>query len=230
MPERGSAGPIGGSPVRITFTAELDQIRLQVEVMALLVGQALDRMRVVLSTGDTEVAELALSADDAIDAMLVSLTERCYDLLRRQSPVGSDLRFIVSVLRILEELERIGDLALRVVKQAPALPRHPQVHQTVNDMAVVAESLYRTAVRAWSTQDLDLACTLAIRDRAMDSHYAALLSQLLELKGPGAAPLAIAAVLIGRALDRIADHTVIVAERLRYMLTANPTYLASEVR
>ena len=58
------------------------------------------------------VASLALAADDEIDAMLVSLTERCYDMLRRQAPVASDLRFIVSVLRLLEELERTGDLAL----------------------------------------------------------------------------------------------------------------------
>ncbi len=61
----------------------------------------------------------SLVADDEIDAMNVSLTERCYDLLRREAPVASDLRFVVSVLRVLSELERIGDLALRVLKLAP---------------------------------------------------------------------------------------------------------------
>lgn len=230
MREPGATRSIRGGPLRITFSAELDQLRRQVEVMAVLVGESLDRMRRVLDTADTVAAAQALEGDDAIDAMHVCLTERCYDLLRRQSPVASDLRFVVSVLRTLEELERIGDLTLRVVKQAPALPRHLEIHRTVNDMAVVAHSLYRTAVRAWSTQDLDLAQTLAVRDRVMDGHYAALLSQLLGLEGPGAAPLAVSAVLIGRALDRIADHTVIVAERLRYQLTGNPAYLASEIR
>src|SRR3954463_1420294 len=104
---------------RTAFTAELEQLRLQVELMAIRVDQNLERMRDVLEHGDVAVVRPALTADDEIDAMNVSLTERCYDLLRREAPVASDLRFIVSVLRVLAELERIGDLALRVIKLAP---------------------------------------------------------------------------------------------------------------
>ena len=87
--------------------------------MGVRVDQNLERMRSVLHHGDLREAELALAADDEIDAMQVSLTERCYDLLAREQPVASDLRLIVSVVRITAELERIGDLALRVVKLAP---------------------------------------------------------------------------------------------------------------
>jgi phosphate uptake regulator len=64
----------------------------------------------------------------------------------------------------------------------------------------------------------------------MDGHYTSLLEQILRLEGPGATQIAVSAVLIGKALDRIADHSVIVGERLQYMLTADPAYLASEVR
>lgn len=201
--------------------------------MAMRVAEALVRMSGVLSTGDPAMAEQALAADDEIDAMLVSLTERCYDLIRRESPVASDLRFLVSVLRVLEELERIGDLALRVVKQAPDLPlvvAHPPMFRTLQDMAGVAQALYRTALDAWSSQDISAACNLAERNRVMDLHYAALLEHILGLEGPAAAQLAVASVLIGRALERIADHTVIVGERLRYLLTGDPAYLAAEIR
>ncbi|HEX2179662.1 MAG TPA: phosphate signaling complex protein PhoU [Actinomycetota bacterium] len=219
-----------GPGIRGHFDAELDQLRLQVEVMAVRVGEALSRMRVVLTTRDPEVAQLALDGDDEIDAMLVSLTERCYDLLRRQAPVASDLRFIVSVLRLLEELERMGDLALRVVKHAPELPADSEMLLTLDQMADIAQGLYRTAIGAWSSQDLDLASTLASRNQAMDGHYTRLLEQILRLEGPGATQIAVGAVLIGKALDRIADHSVIVGERLQYLLTADPAYLASEVR
>ena len=228
-PEPGGAGP----RLRSVFDAELEQLRLQVEVMGVRVGEALARMRVVLRTGDLGEAQVALAADDQIDGMLVSLTERCYDLIRREAPVASDLRFLVSVLRMLEELERIGDLALRVVKQAPELPRvvaHPPLFRTLLDMAEVAEALYQTAVEAWSSQDLRVAKTLAERNRVMDSHYAVLLDGILALDGPGAVQVAVTVVLVGRALERIADHTVIVGERLRYLLTGDPAHLAAEVR
>lgn len=223
----------GGHPARSSFRAEIDQLRLQVEVMAVRVGEALSRMGEVLRTADPEIAQAALDADDEIDAMMVSLTARCYDLICREAPVASDLRLLVSVLRILEELERIGDLSLRVVKQVPDLPlvmAHPSMFRTLLDMADVAKDLYRSALDAWSAEDLDAARTLAVRNRAMDGDYAALLDRILGLEGPRAARVAVAAVLVGRALERIADHTVIIGERLRYLLTADPAYLASEVR
>jgi phosphate transport system protein len=223
----------GGHRSRSHFGAELEQLRLQVEVMAVRVDEALDRMSQVLRTADPTLAEAALAADDEIDAMMVSLTSRCYELICREAPVASDLRFLVSALRMLEELERIADLSLRVVKQAPELPMvmaQPPLFRTLLDMADVANELYRTALHAWSAQDLDAARTLAVRDRAMDAHDAALLDRVLALEGSGAVSVAVAAVLVGRALERIADHAVIIGERLRYLLTADPAYLASEVR
>ena len=219
--------------MRTGFSGELEQLRLQVEVMAVRVGEALARMRVVLATGDLQVAARALAADDDIDAMAVSLTERTYDLIRREAPVASDLRFLVSALRMLEELERIGDLSLRVVKLAPEQPllaSQPDIFRTLGVMATVAEDLYRIALGAWSAQDIDAARTLAVRNQDMEEHATALLRHILELDGPGAAHLAVTAVLAGRALDRIADHAVIVGERLRYLLTGDPAYLASEIR
>lgn len=201
--------------------------------MAVRVSDELDRMRRVLLTGDAELAEAALAADDDVDAMLVSLTGRCYELIGRQSPVASDLRFIVSVLRMLEELERVGDLSLRVVKQVgvqPLLAAEPAVFATLEAMADVAQDLFRVALKAWSSQNLQVACTLAGRSALMDGHYATLIDQLLDLEGPDATRIAVTAVLVGRALERIADHSVIIGERLRYLLTGDPAFIASEVR
>jgi phosphate transport system protein len=218
--------------LRAAFTQELDQLRLQVEVMALKVDEALQRSTAVLMTGDEKLAEEVVAGDDEIDAMLVSLTERCYDLLVRQSPVASDLRLVVSVLRILGDLERTGDLCLRIVKVAPdqaLLASNPETFAILRAMAEEATVLYRTAVRAWSSQDLRTARTLEERDDALDDHYAALMEAVMRLNGPYAVPLAVQTLSAGRALERIADHCVMIGERLRYMLTGNIGSISKEI-
>lgn len=219
--------------MRDGFRHELEQLRLQVEVMAVRVGENVARMQHVLDTGDADIARMALAADDQIDAMHVSLTERTYDLMRREAPVASDLRLLVSVLRILEELERIGDLSLRVAKQQeaqPLLARDEQLFGILRSMAALAVELVRAALDAWATQDIGLACALAERRAAMDALQQDLLRAILALEGDEALRTAVAAVVVGKAIERISDHTVIVGERLRYLLTGDPAHLASEVR
>ena len=104
----------------------------------------------------------ALAADDEIDAMHVSLLERCYTLLGREAPMASDLRFIVSVVRILSELERVGDLSLRVklAPQVDDLAACGAAWDIVRTLVDVAVEQYRSALRAWSAQDLALATQL----------------------------------------------------------------------
>jgi phosphate transport system protein len=222
-----------GETARHGFEAELDQLRLQVEVMAVRVDQNLERMRDVLTTGDGDIASLAINADDDIDAMNVSLTERCYELIAREAPVASDLRFVVSVLRVLGELERIGDLALRVAKLSPdweLLRSGERTYDILLSMADMAVGQYRTALRAWSAQDLLLADELAHSSRAMDPTTEQLMRELLRLEGPAAVACAVRTLVAGRALDRIADHASIIGARLRYLLTGNPDHLATEIR
>ena len=219
--------------MRAAFTAELEQLRLQVELMGVRVDENLERMRTVLVDGDLSLAAVALDADDQIDDMLVSLTERCHDLLCREQPVASDLRFLLAVLRILEDLERIGDLALRVVKLAPDQPllaSSPATFDILRAMADTALDRYRTALRAWSEQDFLLATELATLPRPMDLLQERLSMEVLHLAGGDAVPIAVKTFFAGRSLDRIADHTAIIAARLRYLITGDPAHLASEVR
>jgi phosphate transport system protein len=221
-----------GRTARQQFDEELEQLRLQVELMAVRVDQNLERMRQVLVTGDGALAADAIAADDDVDAMHVSLMERCYELLRREAPVASDLRFVVSVLRVLGELERIGDLSLRVdklVDRQPALAAHPAVHDVLVSMTESAIDRYRLALRAWATTDLDLAAELA-SSGGIDTFQLRLTTELLALAGPDAVSVAMDAAAIGRAVDRISDHATILGARLRYLITGNPDHLAAEVR
>ncbi len=219
--------------VRHGFSAELDQLRLQVELMAVRVDENLERMRAFLATGDLGVAQQALDADDDIDAMHLSLTERCHDVLAREAPVASDLRFVMSVLRVLGELERVGDLALRVVKVGPdwgTVRRHDATYAILVRMSDTAVDQYRQALAAWSAQDLALADDLARSGHVMDLANARLAEELLLLDGSDAVPAALHSLVIGKALDRIADHAAIIGCRLRYLITGDPQHLAAELR
>lgn len=225
--------PVDGAMARHAFAAELDQLRLQVEVMAVRVDQNLERAREFVRGGDLELAATAVAADDDIDAMNISLTERCYDLLAREAPVASDLRFLVSVVRVLGELERIGDLALRVVKVGPGwtlVHDYRTTYDILVSMADTAVDQYRRALAAWSTQDLAEADALARDAHVLDLANVQLARELVRLEGPDAVPAALHSLVIGKSLDRIADHASIIGSRLRYLISGDPEHLATEIR
>ena len=221
-------------PARSSYQAELEQLRLQVELMGVRVDQNLERMRTVLLHGDPREAEHALAADDEIDAMQVSLTERCYDLLAREQPVASDLRLIVSVVRITAELERVGDLALRVVKLAPdyellkrsdrdlrpaGRPRRPRAGPLPAGVA----GLRHAVPRGWPTRSATASPEVGhLTDR--------LVGEVHRLQGDDAVAVAVKAMTAGQALSRIDDHATVLGARLRYLFTGDPDHLAAEVR
>lgn len=220
-------------PLRHRYSEDLEQLRLQVELMGVRVDENLERMRQVLVTGDPTLASSALAADDEVDAMNVSLIERCYLLLAREGPVASDLRLIVSVVKVLNELERVGDLALRVVKASTVddlIRSDASVHDVLLVLADEAVERYRIALRAWAALDLDLAT-----DVARGSAHAEVLAEQLQstlhgLDGPDAVAIAVRASVVGRALDRIVDHAAIIGARVRYLVSGEPRFLAAEVR
>lgn len=227
----------GGAPIplRTVFHEELDQLRLQAELMGVRVDQNLERMRQVLDHGDAtgDLVAAALAADDEIDAMHVSLLERCYLLLAREAPMASDLRFLVSVVRILSELERVGDLGLRILKLAPdvdELSTCGPAWDIVRTLVDVAVEQYRTALRAWSAQDLGLATQLAENRPHLESFHERLVGELRRLEGPDAVATAMHLFVAGQAADRIADHSAIIGARLRYLITGEAAHLAAEVR
>jgi phosphate transport system protein len=216
---------------RAAFADELESLRLQVEVMALRVGEAVDGARAVLAEGDPELAQRMVADDDTIDEMQVALTEHCYHLLASQAPVASDLRLVVSVIRVLHELERIGDLCLRVanaVEDQRLIAAHPAVFTVLLALADNVVSRFEAVEQGWSRASVEPLDRLARTD-PLAEFADPLVSYLMALEGPGAVRVALAAMAIGRSFDRIGDHTRIMASRLRYLVTGDPVHLADEV-
>lgn len=213
------------------FVDELDQLTLQVDLMALRVGEAIAHAIDVLATGDHAVASALILADDEIDVLHVSLTERCYELLVRHQPMASDLRLVVSVIRVLGALERIGNLCLRIanlVDDQPLLRANPAVFAVIQNLANNVQVRFRAVHAAWSSRDLAELETLDSTD-ALDTFAGPLVQRILELEGDDAVRVAMAALVAGRSFDRMGDHANVMAARLRYLETGNTAYLAEEV-
>jgi len=197
------------------------------------VERTLDLMRQILASGDQALADLAIAGDDDIDATNLSLTEQCYDLLRRQQPVAGDLRLVVSVIRVASELERIADLALRIAKLAPEhadLVADPLVSDILTVMAGAAAEAVRVAMAAWAGHDLALAESLSTAPSTTRHLSERLMGHLVDLRMPDAARIAVHAAAAAQALDRIADHARVIGARVRYLLTGDSTHLVAEVR
>lgn len=220
-------------PLRVHYTAELNELKLQTEMMGVLVDQNLERMREVLITGDRGIAARAIAADDEIDAMNVSLTEHCYRVLARENPMAHDLRLVVSVIRVTGTYERIGDLSLRVAKvvdDQPLVAAHPEIFRILETMAGGAVGRFREALRAWASDDVELAGEVAAGSGPIDAAADRLTEAMLSLTGPDAVKVALRANTIGHSLQRISDHASILGRRIQYLVTGDEAYLAAEVR
>ena len=148
--------------------------------------------------------------------------------------MASDLRFLVSVVRILSELERVGDLALRVIKLAPEVEELSDcgpAWDIVRTLVDVAVEQYRTALRAWSAQDLGAGDPARRAPPAASSRSTSGWSTSCGAStGPTRWPSPCTCSWPGQAADRIADHAAIIGARLRYLLTGEAAHLVAEVR
>ncbi len=218
-------------PARAEFEGALQALRVDVDALGLMAQHAVAGALRALVADDRSAANEVLAGDDRIDALFVALEERAYALVAQQAPVAADLRFLMSALRVMADYEKTGDRAVAVTKSALAVwDREPASLALLARMGDMALTLLTRARRAWLEQDLAAASHLKRRDDALDGCYRQLVEHLLAQEGRGAPSLVLHAHAAGRNIERIADHAVIVGERVSYMLTGDPSALAAEIR
>jgi phosphate transport system protein len=216
---------------RVRFHEELGSLRADVEWLGGMAEDAVRAATTALLTDDRAKAEVVVAGDDELDELFLGLEQRAYSIMAQQAPVAIDLRFLVSSLRVMADFERVGDLAVAVAKLAlREWGREATTLELLDRMSTSALELLADARRAWRDQDLDLAADLERRDDVLDDCYRRLNAHLLSQHGPDSTGLVAHALMVGRNLERIADHAVAVGGRVRYMLTGDPDSLADEIR
>ncbi|HEY0486398.1 MAG TPA: phosphate signaling complex protein PhoU [Mycobacteriales bacterium] len=209
--------------MRDTFHDELDQIGAALVEMTNMVGSAMSRATTALLDGDLELAEKVISADAAVDELYRQTEERAFDLLARQQPVAGDLRVIITGLRMVGDLERMGDLAEHIAKIArrryPASAVPPELRATILEMGQVAQRIVAKAGSVIAGHDAELAAELENDDDVMDALHRKLFRIVLDDDWAHGMEAAIDITLLGRFYERFADHAVSVARRVVYLVT-----------
>ena len=209
--------------MRDAYHDDLDGISTALVEMTNLVGSAMSRATTALLDADLQLAETVITADETIDLLYHRVEEQCFDLMARQQPVATDLRTLITSLRMVADLERMGDLALHVAKIArrryPASAIPPELRSTLLEMGHAAEEIVAKAGSVIAGRDLDLAAQLERDDDVMDDLHKALFSALLADTWEHGIEAAIDITLTGRYYERFADHAVSVARRVVYLVT-----------
>ena len=209
--------------MRNAYFDQLDSIVDELVDMTQVVQVAVARATQALLTADAEIAERVISDDAAIDAARERVEARSFELLALQQPVASDLRMLVAALRMVADLERMGDLSVHVAKVArlrvPQLAVPAEIVPTIERMATVAEKMVGTVAGIIAERDVEGARRLEEDDEEMDQLRRSSFRLMLDDSWPHGVEPAVDIALLGRYYERIADHAVSLARRVVYLVT-----------
>jgi phosphate transport system protein len=209
--------------VREQYREELEDINACLVAMANTVGSAMSTATTALLDADVALADRVISGDERVDAMRESIEQRCFTLLARQQPVATDLRTITTAMRVVSDLERMGDLAEHVAKLTrmrfpdSAVPQ--ELRPVFLEAGNVAETLVAKATAVIATLDVGAAAELEADDDLMDDLHRQLFRTVLSDTWSHGMEAAIDMTLLGRYYERFADHAVSVARRVVYLVT-----------
>lgn len=208
--------------MRERFHKELKILEADVSRMGAYVVESVERVTTALAESDSRLAEAVIEADAQIDQIYLHVETRCYELIAQQQPVARDLRRILSMLRVIQDLERSGDLTKNVagmVSEDVKIVKLKPVAELVGKLGLTSRDLLRTAVAAYTAKDPMIAEKLAEKDDKVDNLYTELVKELFRLEKESSVEIAMSMVLTGRFFERIADHAVNVAIWVNYMET-----------
>ena len=203
---------------RQEFERELEAIEANVIELFAMVAEDLPGATQALLSGNNEVIEVLAEREKAIDALYPEIEGMANREILLQAPVASDLRFLLSVLRIVPELERSHDLVVQIAARANHIlgeDLSPRCRGLVEQMGNLASSMWREAVDSWYQRDRSVAARLDERDDEMDELYASLIAELAD--GRMSLPVTMEMTLVARFYERLGDHAVNIARRVVYL-------------
>lgn len=209
--------------LRSAFQDELDGVTATLVGLSSLVSDAISKSTHALLTANLSEAEAVIAADDRVDDIQHELDARIIDIIARQQPVASDLRALVTALRMSADLERMGDMAHHIAKITRL--RHPngavpsELLLTIEEMGKVARLISDKVGGIINSRDIEKALEVERDDDEMDKLHRKLFTTLLDPKWPHGIETAIDITLMGRYYERYADHAVSIARRVYFQVT-----------
>jgi len=209
---------------RKAFHEELRELSEDVVRLGALATEAVQAGTNAFLDADLAAAEKVVAEDRKLDELMASIEQRSYLLLARQQPMAVDLRMLVTILRIIHELERVGDYMVNVAKTTRRLYPYeldPKVRGIIHRMREQAVAQTKVAVEAFAQRDPARAAALSDMDDVMDDLQKDLFRTIFasDAKDEAAIQRAVQIALVGRYFERVDDHAVNTGERVEYMVT-----------
>ena len=210
---------------RLTFHHQLDEVQRDLLRAAARVTEAIARGTEALLALDLTEAQSIIDGDEEVNELTLDVEDRCFTILARQQPMASDLRAVVTAIRLTSEIERSGDLMVNVAKatgrlQGTEVP--PVLQGLLQAMSDESVHLFRTAMDAYADSDADVAAALDGMDDRLDQLHRSYIEAILELYADVRdVQAAVQLALVGRYYERIGDHAVNIGERVEYMVTGS---------
>jgi phosphate transport system protein len=209
--------------MRDAFHDDLDSINQTLVEMSTLVAGAMGRATTALLSANLELAEEVIADDDRVDAIQHELDNKTLDVMARQQPVASDLRNLVTSLRMSADFERMGDFAHHIARIArmryPNTAVPAELTATIQSMGDVAQALINKVTGLLQSRDINVALEVERDDDEMDKLHRKLFEVLMDDAWAHGIETAIDMTLLGRYYERCADHAVSVSRRVYFLVT-----------
>jgi len=209
--------------MRVRLQNDIERLKKRVVALGTLVEERVRQAVKAIECRDGDLAEKIIDGDVEIDHLEVDLEEECLKILALHQPVADDLRFIVAVLKMNNDLERIGDLAVNIAERAQLVSQYPQIQIPFDyfTMAQSAQEMLEKSLDALVNRDLNLAYEVCAQDDDVDfmkTAMQALFGSQVRKTPEQVEPL-VDLFLVSRHLERIADHATNIAEDVIYMIS-----------
>jgi phosphate transport system protein len=208
---------------RERFSQQVMDVKHKVVRMGALVEDIIELAITALKSQDLEAAKKVYADDDEIDEIELEIEQECMKMLALQQPLAKDLRTVATALKIITDLERMGDHAVNIAKITLEIGKEPLIKPLIDipRMAQIAQDMLRLSLDSFVREDIELAEKVAVMDEEVDDIYLAIFDEIIELisNDRNITRQGTKLLFIGRYLERIADHTTNICERVIYMVT-----------
>jgi phosphate transport system protein len=209
--------------LRSAFQDELDGVTATLVELSTIVTESMVKATHSLLTASVTEAEEVIASDDRVDRIAHELDSRIIDIIARQQPVASDLRALITALRMSADLERMGDMAHHVAKitrlRHPAAAIPSELLLTMEEMGKSVKVVADKCTQVIADRNLEKALEVEVDDDEVDRLHRKLFTALLDESWPHGTETAIDITLIGRYYERFADHAVSIARRVYFLVT-----------